>query len=243
MNIRRSRTVSPLHSNQSTELVLQMDKKQMTNAIDRARLRDWLFRALLACAILTGIGIPACRYLPVVPLGSTNDSRATAGLASEHWAEPMEVPGLPNLHRVSEGLYRGAQPTAEGIEQLKKLGVKTIVNLRSSESDRKILGDTGLTYKHIPMTAWRPNDPDVVRFLQIVGDANNLPVFVHCRRGADRTGMMVAIYRVAVQGWSKDEAIAEMTQGGFAFNTGWRNLVRYIRDLDVEEIKRQAQPK
>jgi uncharacterized protein (TIGR01244 family) len=155
----------------------------------------------------------------------------------------MEVPGLPNLHKVSDDLYRGAQPTAEGIEQLKKLGVKTVVNLRSSESDRKMLGDAGLAYEPIPMTAWHPNDREVVRFLQIVGDERNLPVFLHCRRGADRTGMMVAIYRVAVQGWSKDEAIAEMTQGGFAFNSGWQNLVRYIRDLDVEDIKRQAQPR
>ncbi len=161
--------------------------------------------------------------------------------AAERWAEPMEAPGLPNLHRVSDDLYRGAQPTAEGIEQLEKLGVKTIVNLQSSESDRKILGDTGLAYEHIPMTAWRPSDQSVIRFLQIVGDEKNLPVFVHCRRGADRTGMVVAIYRIAVQGWSKDEAITEMTQGGFAFNSGWQNLIRYIRDLDIEEIKRQAQ--
>ena len=178
----------------------------------------------------------------MVPLGSTNDVRTTAGVASERWAEPMDVPGLPNLHRVSDGLYRGAQPTAEGIGQLRKLGVRTIVNLRSSESDRNMLGDAGLTYEHIPMTAWRPNDPDVVRFLQIVSNEKNLPVFVHCLRGADRTGMMVAIYRIVVQGWSKDEAIAEMTQGGFAFNRGWQNLIRYIRDLDVEDIKRQAQP-
>jgi protein tyrosine/serine phosphatase len=59
----------------------------------------------------------------------------------------------------------------------------------------------------------------------------------YCHRGADRTGMMTAIYRVAVQGWTKEQAIAEMTQGGFGFYSGWRNLVRYIRDLDIERLK------
>jgi len=219
-----------------------MDKKQMTNRPDRARLRNRLVRTLLACFILSGISGSACRHRVLLPLGTNNKTR-TPDQAAAPWAEPMEVPGLPNLHRVSEGLYRGAQPKPEGIEQLKRLGVKTIVNLRSSDSDRNILGDAGLTYEHIPMTAWRPNDADVIGFLRIVGDENNLPVFVHCQRGADRTGMMVAIYRVVVQGWSKDEALAEMTRGGFAFNSGWQNLVRYVRDLDVAEIKRQAQPK
>ena len=90
------------------------------------------------------------------------------------------------------------------------------------------------------MTAWRPHDDDVVRFLQIVTDESRLPAFVHCRRGADRTGMMVAIYRIAVQGWDKEQAIAEMTQGGFRFNSGWQNLVQYVRDLDIDAIRQRA---
>ena len=63
---------------------------------------------------------------------------------------------------------------------------------------------------------------------------------MHCRRGADRIGLAVAVYRIAVQGWSKEEAITEMTQGGFAFYTGWQNLIRYLRDLDIDALKRQA---
>jgi len=152
----------------------------------------------------------------------------------------MDERGLPNLHKVSDDLYRGAQPTAEGVERLKALGVRTIVSLRSSDTDKNLPIPPEITYEHIPMTAWRPNDRDVVRFLRIVGDENRLPVFVHCRRGADRTGMMSAIYRIAVQGWSKEQAIAEMTQGGFRFNSGWQNLVQYIRDLDVDAIRQQA---
>ena len=92
------------------------------------------------------------------------------------------------------------------------------------------------------MTAFRVKDDDVVRFLQIVGNPGHAPIFVHCQRGADRTGLMCAIYRIAVQGWTKDEAIAEMTQGGFRFNHGYQNVVNYIRDVDIDQIKQRAGP-
>jgi protein tyrosine/serine phosphatase len=137
-------------------------------------------------------------------------------------------------------LYRGAQPTKEGFKQLEKLGVKTVVNLRSFHSDRDEIKDVNLGYEHIYMTAWRAEDEDAVRFLRIVTDPNHTPVFVHCQHGADRTGLMCAIYRIAVQDWSKDEAIEEMTKGGFGFHGLFQNLVDYIHRLDVEKIKQQA---
>jgi protein tyrosine/serine phosphatase len=63
---------------------------------------------------------------------------------------------------------------------------------------------------------------------------------VHCKRGADRTGLMCAMYRIAFQGWTKDQAIAEMTQGGFRFNNGYQNVVNYIRDANIDQLKQQA---
>jgi len=90
------------------------------------------------------------------------------------------------------------------------------------------------------MKTWHPEDEEVVRFLKIVSDPNRTPAFVHCQRGADRTGTMCAIYRIAVQGWGREEAIEEMTKGGFGFYSGWQNLINYIRELDIEEIKSQA---
>jgi protein tyrosine/serine phosphatase len=90
------------------------------------------------------------------------------------------------------------------------------------------------------MTTFYPVTGDVVRFLKIVTDPNHTPVFVHCQHGADRTGTMCAVYRIAVQGWSKDEAIAEMTKGGFGHHAIYKNLVKFVRDLDIDEIKRAA---
>ncbi|MDO9071581.1 MAG: tyrosine-protein phosphatase, partial [Deltaproteobacteria bacterium] len=127
----------------------------------------------------------------------------------ETWAQPVKLEGVPNLYRVSGELYRGDQPSAQGMQNLKNLGLKTILNLRSFHSDRGEIGDTGLAYEHIYMKAWHPEEEDVVRFLKIVTDPKRAPVLVHCQHGADRTGTMIAVYRIAVQGWSKAEAIRE----------------------------------
>lgn len=157
-----------------------------------------------------------------------------------NWAVEIEKAGLPNLHKVSEDLYRGAQPSAEGMQELKNMGIKTVVNLRSLHSDLDELGETGLVHEHIPMNAWRPKEEAVIRFLQIVTDKNRLPVFVHCQHGADRTGVTVAAYRIIVQGWTKEEAIAEMTEGGFGFHRIWKfRLVPFIKHLDVQAIREQ----
>ena len=157
-----------------------------------------------------------------------------------NWATRVEKPGLPNFHQVSETLYRGAQPTAEGFRQLKALGIKTVVNLRSFHSDREEMGTVALRREHIYFKAWHAEDEEVVRFLKIVTDTNQTPVFVHCQHGADRTGTMCAIYRVAVQGWTKDAAIKEMTEGGFGYHVIWTNLIAYLRRLDIAALQRAA---
>ena len=194
-----------------------------------------------AVAICTAVYLVQTYGQEMLSLIASNerDSKAAA-VAERKWAQRLEVPGVENLHKVSEELYRGAKPTKEGMQQLKELGIKTIVNLRSFHSDREEIGDTGLSYEHIYMKPWHAEDEEVERFLKIVTDEKRTPVFVHCQRGADRTGTMCAIYRIAVQGWSKDEAIEEMTKGGFGFYSGWQNLIKYIRELDIEGIKSQA---
>ena len=132
------------------------------------------------------------------------------------------------------------------IETLKKLGVKTILNLQFFHSDRKRIGETGLAYEHIYFNPLNPEEKEVVRFLQIVTKAERQPVFVHCKRGSDRTGMMVAVYRIFVQDWSKEEAIQEMMQGEFGFHKYFdkpligESLTGFIRGLDVSTIKKRA---
>jgi protein tyrosine phosphatase (PTP) superfamily phosphohydrolase (DUF442 family) len=157
-----------------------------------------------------------------------------------NWAQPVVMKGVPNLHRVSETLYRSAQPTPEGMKNLKETGMKTIVNLRSFHSDRDEIGDTGLEYEHIKMKTWHPEETDMIRFLQVVTNRERTPILVHCQYGADRTGTLCALFRIAVQGWSKEEALREMTEGGFGFHGVWANLIPWINRLDIGRIKKQA---
>ena len=156
------------------------------------------------------------------------------------WATPLALAGAPNLHRVDDTLYRSAQPTAEGMQNLRKQGVTTVVNLRSFSSDRDEIGSTGLAYEHLYMKAWHPERKEAVRFLQIVTDPKRTPVLVHCHHGSDRTGAMVALYRIAVQGWTKEDAVREMTEGGYGFHPVWVNLPEWITQLDVDAVRREA---
>jgi protein tyrosine phosphatase (PTP) superfamily phosphohydrolase (DUF442 family) len=150
-----------------------------------------------------------------------------------------DLPGLPNFARISDALYRGAQPTAEGMRELEKLGVKTVVNLRSFHSDRDELRGTGLRYAHIECKAWHPEEEDVVRFLAILRDPANQPVFVHCQHGADRTGMMVASYRVVEQGWTTEQATEELPR--FGFHEVWDGIREFLAKLDPAALERKVE--
>ncbi len=156
------------------------------------------------------------------------------------WAQPVKIDGVPNLHKINDNLYRSAQPTPSGMQNLKQLGIKTVLNLRAFHSDRDEVGTTDLQKEHISMKTWHPETEDVIKFLQIVTDTNRTPVLVHCQHGADRTGTMCALYRVAIQGWTKPAAITEMTNGGFGFHKIWQNLPKWIETVDVESIKKTA---
>lgn len=157
-----------------------------------------------------------------------------------NWARKVEVAGVKNCFQVTTNLYRGAQPTAEGMIQLKAMGIKTVINLRTFHSDKDKVAGTGMKSVRFEMEPWHSDEAEVVRFLKIVSDTNNLPAFVHCERGADRTGMMCAMYRVVICGWTKQQAIAEMKEGGFGFNPVWHNLVRFVEKADIPDIKRRA---
>ncbi|MDH4129550.1 MAG: dual specificity protein phosphatase family protein, partial [Spirochaetota bacterium] len=152
------------------------------------------------------------------------------------WAKAKKLKGLPNFHIVNNNLYRGAQPTVKGFKLLEKMGVKTIINLRSLHSDRSKIKNTNLKYFHINMKAWHPEEENIIKFLKLIKNKNNLPIFVHCKHGADRTGLMIAMYRIIFCHWTKDQAINEMTKGGFGFHKVWDNIIMFIKNADINKI-------
>jgi len=79
----------------------------------------------------------------------------------------------------------------------------------------------------------------VVRFLKVLADPANRPVFVHCKWGTDRCGMMAAVYRIVVQGWTKNRALAEMERLGYDEST-WPEIRRYVEDLDTKALRQKV---
>jgi protein tyrosine/serine phosphatase len=129
----------------------------------------------------------------------------------------MEAKGLPNFGKVTPKLYRGALPTTEGLEALKKLDVAVVVDMRGRNKDEEAtVTKLGMKYIAIPSHCPFPSDEPFAKFLAVIQDNPDKKVFVHCRLGDDRTGMAVAAYRMADEGWSADEAMKEMQTFGFS---------------------------
>jgi protein tyrosine/serine phosphatase len=151
---------------------------------------------------------------------------------------------VPNFYKIDNDLYRSAQPTALGMEQLKQqAGIKTIINLRTFHSDTDEIGSTGLLNERLHIKSWHIEDEDVIRVMRILANKENGPYLIHCQHGADRTGLMCAMYRILRQGWSKEEAIDEMVNGGYGFHHQWTNIIHYIQAADIEKLKNAIQAK
>ena len=125
----------------------------------------------------------------------------------------------PNFHQVNNKLYRGAEPKTSGLEELVKLGIRTVIDLRGRGDgllkEEKEARSKGLRYFNVPFKrAGRPHEADIERVLTIINTPEYQPVFVHCKEGVDRTGTVIAVYRIAHDDWTSKEAQAEADRYG-----------------------------
>lgn len=164
---------------------------------------------------------------------------AQAGAATTErpteWAQPVEV--QYNLFQMSPTLYRSALPDEGAVPLLKNLKVATVINFLP-EADSQWLADSGLNQVQLPYRTNHVDDSDVLKSLRAIQAAEAKgPVLMHCKHGSDRTGLMAAMYRVVVQGWSKEDALSEMTQGGFGDSGHFKDGIRYMMQADVEKLR------
>jgi tyrosine-protein phosphatase SIW14 len=144
---------------------------------------------------------------------------------SEHaMGTRQKVKGVPNFGQVSPNLYRGGLPSPEGIKGLKKMDIDVVVDLRgrADKVEETLVTKLGMQYVSIPSHCPFPNDATWAHFLKVIRENEGKKVFVHCRLGEDRTGMAVAAYRMADEGWTAPEALGEMR--AFGFSTGHRAI-------------------
>lgn len=153
------------------------------------------------------------------------------------------VEGIHNFYKVDEHVYRGAQPTDEGIRYLAKIGVKTVIDLREpgdrSRKEEAAVTTAGMKYVNIPMTGLTaPSEAETSKILGMLEDATAGPVFVHCMRGADRTGAVIGAYRIEHDGWENARALKEAMTNGMSFFQLPRQS--YIRNFHARVIEAKA---
>lgn len=186
---------------------------------------------LISSLIFLALAISSCN-------GSTSSTATASGRAMA--ARIDNVAGVGNFARVNDRLYRGAQPTAEGYRNLKKLGVKTVISFRSNTDTRAKAEAAGLTYIKLPVQAdvlgsEPPTDEQVKTFFDVVLDPSKQPVYMHCMGGKDRTGTLGAVYRMEMDGWTNGEAIEEMQ--AFGFHDNYADLMNYVKKYKTQGYK------
>jgi protein tyrosine/serine phosphatase len=170
---------------------------------------------------------------PAIALFMLLAQLATALSAQDKRGGERRYEELPNFHQVKTKLYRGGQPRKGGIQELVSLGINTIVNLRDDDERARAEGQeaetAGLRYFNVPFgRLGRPTDEQVERVLSLINAPENGIVFVHCARGEDRTGTVIAIYRINLDGWTGEQATSEAIRYGMKF---WqRGMKDYIHD-------------
>ena len=174
--------------------------------------------------------------LVTLALCSGEGSQAVTSSPSDHQlGQSRKMKGVGNFGEVTPDLFRGAQPTRRGFQALAKDGINIVVDTRGdrTKSEGKLVRSLGMHYVAIPWHCPFPHDEAFARFLKLVRENPGKKIFVHCRLGDDRTGMMIAAYRIAEQGWTSDEAMREMQKFGFteAHHFICPTLASYERDF------------
>jgi tyrosine-protein phosphatase SIW14 len=192
--------------------------------------RNSLWKQLLLALLLT----TAATCTAYAALGKEATAPAVTLPTTARSSERLyNLPGLANVGLVAPGVLRGAEVGKNGYATLKAMGVKTVIDMRTSESEKAQVEAAGMTAIAIPIEMTRDGLKEKVdRVVALMADPANQPVYVHCRHGQDRTGIVVAAFRMKQQGWSLADAETEMQ--AFGFNDVWVNFRKFIRHYAAE---------
>lgn len=184
--------------------------------------------------------MPKARFLPALCLTlmaafALPQAQADEAARPAQWAQPIAA--QYNLYQMSPTLYRSALPDSEAQALLDKLKIGTVINFLK-EPDDTWLKTPGVVQVQLPYRTNHVDDADVLTALRAIQSAQARgPVLMHCKHGSDRTGLMSAMYRVVVEGWSKEDALKEMTQGGFGESSHRKDGAAYLMKADIPKLR------
>ena len=178
-------------------------------------------------------------FLPLVFGGAMTLPAAEPALRARplDWAQPVIGVPIKNLHLVAPGIYRSGQPDDEGMRALAAAGVRTVLSLRDWHDDADEAAGTTLVLQREAMSAGKLEDAAMRRALAVLRTAEK-PIVVHCWHGSDRTGAVIALYRIVEQGWTQAAAIDEMKHGDFGLHDNWYpNIELWLTQIDPAQFR------
>lgn len=164
---------------------------------------------------------------------------AESRLRPDNWGAPLISGNFENWYKVDDLVYRSEQPDEMGMVDIERYGIRRVLNLRQFHSDDDEVEGTNIEIFRIPMNAGNIKDEDVVKALQVI-KTSDLPILVHCWHGSDRTGTIIAMYRIVEQGWSKENALDELVNGGYGYHSIYTNILEYISTVNIAGIKEKV---
>lgn len=154
------------------------------------------------------------------------------------FAQNNKEVSVDNFHKVDEGLYRSGQPTKSDFKELEKFGITSVLNLRNHHSDNDEAKGTKIKLYRIKMNAGSLTEEDLLVAIKVIKNRQG-PLLVHCWHGSDRTGAVIAMYRILYQNWTKEKAIDELVNGGYGYHKYYGNIPELIKNIDVENFKKR----
>ncbi len=186
--------------------------------------------------------LTAALALALVARAAAPTPPPTPRVRPAEWAQPVIGSELENFFRVSPDLFRSEQPAASDLPALRALGIRSLLSLRDHHDEPEKFATAGLVLLRHESSAGSLTEADLLAGLLLLRDAPK-PVLVHCWHGSDRTGALVATWRMVVQGWTKEQAVDELVSGGYGFHAKtFPDIVPLLRSLDVEKLKKQLLP-
>ncbi|OFY82579.1 MAG: hypothetical protein A3F72_00395 [Bacteroidetes bacterium RIFCSPLOWO2_12_FULL_35_15] len=173
-------------------------------------------------------------------LSACHVTKVTSDNTGSTLSQKIEISGFSNLYKVDAHLYRSEQPDSKGMIELQNLGIGTVLNVRNFKNDEAEIKGTNMELIHLPMRAAKISYDDMVDALKTIKRSSK-KVLVHCKHGSDRTGCIVAAYRMTFCGWTKEQAINEFLDPRFGYHETWfPNILKLLNTFDIEKLKKDV---